>query len=91
MKGGRLKIFQSVKVREGSLDAAIIAARLFAEKKKKPIDFGKFDFITDAVNLQKLFAFAQEAGDGLFRIDCERVGNTVLLTRCTIYYILIVF
>jgi hypothetical protein len=31
--------------------------------------------------LQKLFAFAQEAGEGLFRIDCERVGKTVLLTR----------
>lgn len=36
---------------------------------------------SDAVNLQKLFAFAQEAGDGLFRIDCERVGKTVLLSR----------
>ena len=40
----------------------------------------KFNTI-DAVNLQKLFAFAQEAGEGLFRIDCERVGKTVLLSR----------
>jgi hypothetical protein len=48
---------------------------------KKPVNFNEYDFITDAVNLQKLFAFCQEAGDGLFRIDCERVGKTVLLSR----------
>ncbi|RCN25602.1 hypothetical protein ANCCAN_28684 [Ancylostoma caninum] len=48
-----------LKVRDGSLDAAIIAAKLLSEKKKKPINFGQFDFITDAVNLQKLFAFCQ--------------------------------
>lgn len=41
------------------MDAAIIAAKLLADKKRKPIDFGQFDFITDAVNLQKLFAFCQ--------------------------------
>ncbi|CAI4230968.1 unnamed protein product [Auanema sp. JU1783] len=70
-----------LKVPDGSLDAAIIAARLLADKKKKPIDFNQFQFITDAVNLQKIFAFAQEAGDGLFRIDCERVGKTVIMTR----------
>ncbi|KIH57902.1 hypothetical protein ANCDUO_11902 [Ancylostoma duodenale] len=70
-----------LKVRDGSLDAAIIAAKLLSEKKKKPINFGQFDFITDAVNLQKLFAFCQEAGEGLFRIDCERVGKTCILTR----------
>ncbi|CAO4365659.1 Protein CBG02620 [Caenorhabditis briggsae] len=70
-----------MKVREGSLDAIIIAARLLSEKKKKPIDFSQFHFITDAINLQKIFAFCNEAGEGLFRIDCERVGKTVLLTR----------
>ncbi|KAK6735903.1 hypothetical protein RB195_018889 [Necator americanus] len=70
-----------LKVRDGSLDAAIIAAKLLSEKKKKPINFGQFDFITDAVNLQKLFAFCQEAGEGLFRIDCERIGKTCILTR----------
>lgn len=52
-------IFRIFQVREGSLDAAIIAAKMLADKKKKPIDFSKFDFITDAVNLQKMFAFAQ--------------------------------
>ncbi|CAJ0587171.1 unnamed protein product, partial [Mesorhabditis spiculigera] len=70
-----------MKIKQGSLDSAILAAKLFAEKRKKPIDFGQYQFITDAVNLQKLFAFAQEAGDGLFRIDCERVGKTILLNR----------
>ncbi|CAD6197702.1 unnamed protein product [Caenorhabditis auriculariae] len=70
-----------MKVRKGSLDAMIIAAKLLSEKKKKPLDFSQFHFITDAVNLQKIFAFCQEAGEGLFRIDCERVGQTVLLTR----------
>lgn len=70
-----------LKVRDGSMDAAIIAAKLLADKKRKPIDFGQFDFITDAVNLQKLFAFCQEAGEGLFRIDCERVGKTCILSR----------
>lgn len=52
-----------------------------SEKKKKSINFNDYDFITDSINLQKLFAFAQEAGEGLFRIDCERVGKTVLLSR----------
>ncbi|PAV82254.1 hypothetical protein WR25_24510 [Diploscapter pachys] len=70
-----------MKVKNGSLDPLIIAARLLSEKKKKPIDFSQYHFITDAVNLQKIFAFAQEAGDGLFRIDCERVGDTVLFSR----------
>lgn len=68
-------------VRDGPLDTAILAARHLTSKTKKPINFNEFDFITDAVNLQKLFAFAQEAGDGLFRIDVERIGKTVLLTR----------
>ncbi|CAJ0932016.1 unnamed protein product, partial [Mesorhabditis belari] len=70
-----------MKIKKGSLDPVILAAKLFAEKRKKPVDFGQYHFITDAVNLQKLFAFAQEAGDGLFRIDCERVGRTILLNR----------
>uniref|UniRef100_A0A915AJK5 Uncharacterized protein n=1 Tax=Parascaris univalens TaxID=6257 RepID=A0A915AJK5_PARUN len=70
-----------LKVRDGPLDTAILAARHLTSKTKKPINFNEFDFITDAVNLQKLFAFAQEAGDGLFRIDVERIGKTVLLTR----------
>ncbi|CAD5211656.1 unnamed protein product [Bursaphelenchus okinawaensis] len=70
-----------LKVKDGPLDTAILAARFISEKKKKPINFDEYDFITDAVNLQKLFAFAQEAGEGLFRIDCERVGKTVLMTR----------
>ncbi|KAK6735909.1 hypothetical protein RB195_018889 [Necator americanus] len=54
-----------LKVRDGSLDAAIIAAKLLSEKKKKPINFGQFDFITDAVNLQKLFAFCQKVKNPL--------------------------
>ncbi|KAI1720054.1 hypothetical protein DdX_05423 [Ditylenchus destructor] len=70
-----------LKVRNGSLDSLVLAAKLLGTKRKKEINFDEFDFITDAVNLQKLFAFAQEAGEGLFRIDCERVGKTVLLTR----------
>uniref|UniRef100_A0A7E4UQ42 RNA_ligase domain-containing protein n=1 Tax=Panagrellus redivivus TaxID=6233 RepID=A0A7E4UQ42_PANRE len=69
------------KVPQGPLDPIILAARHLSQKRKKPINFDEFDFITDSINLQKLFAFAQEAGDGLFRIDCERVGKTVLLTR----------
>jgi len=69
------------KVRNGSLDPMILAAKLLGEKRKKAIDFDSYDFITDAVNLQKFFAFAQEAGEGLFRIDCERVGKTALLSR----------
>lgn len=63
------------------VDPLILTAKAFGEKKKKPINFDEFDFITDAVNLQKLFAFANEAGDGLFRVDCERIGTTVLLMR----------
>ncbi|VDD93463.1 unnamed protein product [Enterobius vermicularis] len=70
-----------MKLRDGPLDSAILAARHATEKSRKPINFNDYDFITDAVNLQKLFAFAQEAGDGLFRIDVERVGKTVLLNR----------
>jgi len=70
-----------LKVKNGSLDAAILAAKLLTSKSKKPVNFNDFDFITDAINLQKLFAFAQEAGEGLFRIDCERVGKTVLMSR----------
>lgn len=68
-------------VPNGPLDSAVLAARQLTAKSKKPINFNDYDFITDAVNLQKLFAFAQEAGDGLFRIDCERIGKTVFLTR----------
>jgi hypothetical protein len=63
------------------LDPIVLAAKTLGEKKKKPINFDDYDFITDSINLQKLFAFAQEAGEGLFRIDCERVGKTVLLSR----------
>lgn len=70
-----------MKLRDGPLDSAVLAARQATEKSRKPINFNDYDFITDAVNLQKLFAFAQEAGDGLFRIDVERVGKTVLLNR----------
>ncbi|KAE9549901.1 hypothetical protein FO519_006885 [Halicephalobus sp. NKZ332] len=70
-----------LKLNEGSLDPVVFAARHMAQKRKKEINFDEFDFVTDAVNLQKLFAFAQEAGEGLFRIDCERVGKTVFLSR----------
>ncbi|CAK5081505.1 unnamed protein product [Meloidogyne enterolobii] len=103
-----------MKVKDGQLDAAILAAKLCSanNKKKTEINFDDYDIITDflhslrlyyiskylllikifkkifsqkyyldAINLQKLFAFGQEAGDGLFRIDCERVGKTVLLSR----------
>lgn len=70
-----------LKIRNGSLDSLILAAKHFSVKRKKEINFDEFDFITDAINLQKLFAFAQEAGEGLFRIDCERVGKTVLMNR----------
>ncbi|MCP9261727.1 hypothetical protein DINM_005059 [Dirofilaria immitis] len=70
-----------LKIPTGSLDTAILAARHITAKANKPINFNDYNFITDAVNLQKLFAFAQEAGDGLFRIDVERIGKTVLLTR----------
>ncbi|VDK85014.1 unnamed protein product [Litomosoides sigmodontis] len=87
--GGKLKQDHGVviydvnhlKIPTGSLDTAILAARHITAKTKKPINFNDYNFITDAVNLQKLFAFAQEAGDGLFRIDAERVGKTILLTR----------
>uniref|UniRef100_A0A914URQ9 Decapping nuclease n=1 Tax=Plectus sambesii TaxID=2011161 RepID=A0A914URQ9_9BILA len=87
--GGRLRQDEGVviydlnhfKVPTGPLDPMILAAKQTAEKQKKPIDFSQYDFITDAVNLQKLFAFCQEAGDGLFRIDCERVGKTILMSR----------
>ncbi|MFH4983943.1 hypothetical protein AB6A40_010652 [Gnathostoma spinigerum] len=74
-------LIRIIQVRDGSLDTAILAAHHLAQKTKKELNFGEFDFITDAVNLQKLFAFAQEAGDGLFRIDVERVGKTILLSR----------
>ncbi|KAF7637816.1 hypothetical protein Mgra_00002790 [Meloidogyne graminicola] len=72
-----------MKVKDGQLDTAILAAKLCSSnnKKKQEINFDDYDVITDAINLQKLFAFGQEAGDGLFRIDCERVGKTVLLSR----------
>ncbi|VDO69716.1 unnamed protein product [Onchocerca flexuosa] len=70
-----------LKIPTGPLDTAILAAHYATAKAKKPINFNDYNFITDAVNLQKLFAFAQEAGDGLFRIDAERIGKTVLLTR----------
>ncbi|VDN04038.1 unnamed protein product [Thelazia callipaeda] len=70
-----------LKVPTGSLDTMILAAQHLTEKAEKPINFDDYDFITDAVNLQKLFAFAQEAGDGLFRIDVERVGKTILFAR----------
>ena len=70
-----------LKMRNGQLDAAILAAKHYSASKKKEINFDDYDIVTDVVNLQKLFAFAQEAGDGLFRIDCERVGKTVLLSR----------
>jgi len=87
--GGRLPADRGVivydwnhlKVKNGALDTAILAAKHLTAKKKKEINFDEYDFITDSVNLQKLFAFAQEAGEGLFRIDAERVGKTVLLTR----------
>ncbi|KAL3095633.1 hypothetical protein niasHT_024459 [Heterodera trifolii] len=87
--GGRLKqdggvVIYNVnhlKVRDGQLDSAILAAKLFGIKAKKEINFDEFDIITDAINLQKIFAFAQEAGEGLFRIDCERVGKTMLMSR----------
>ncbi|KJH42301.1 hypothetical protein DICVIV_11720 [Dictyocaulus viviparus] len=48
-----------LKVPAGSLDAVIISTKLLADKKRKPIDFSQYHFITDAVNLQKLFAFCQ--------------------------------
>jgi hypothetical protein len=58
-------VFPYVQVKNGSMDAAILATKLLSSKSKKPINFGEYDFITDAINLQKLFAFAQEAGDGM--------------------------
>uniref|UniRef100_A0AC35TYM7 RNA_ligase domain-containing protein n=1 Tax=Rhabditophanes sp. KR3021 TaxID=114890 RepID=A0AC35TYM7_9BILA len=70
-----------LKCPQGPLDPIILASKHLSEKRKKPINFDDYDFITDAVNLQKIFAFAQEAGEGLFRIDCERVGKTVLMSR----------
>uniref|UniRef100_A0A915CSM0 Uncharacterized protein n=1 Tax=Ditylenchus dipsaci TaxID=166011 RepID=A0A915CSM0_9BILA len=71
-----------LKVKDGTLDPLILAARHLGVQRKKEINFDEYDFITDSVNLQKLFAFAQEAGEGkTFRIDCERVGKTVLLSR----------
>uniref|UniRef100_A0AC34PZP8 Uncharacterized protein n=1 Tax=Panagrolaimus sp. JU765 TaxID=591449 RepID=A0AC34PZP8_9BILA len=88
-RGGRLNQDAGVliydvnhlKLNDGSLDPVILAARHCVQKRKKEINFDEYDFVTDAVNLQKLFAFAQEAGEGLFRIDCERVGKTVFLSR----------
>jgi hypothetical protein len=80
-RGVLLYNVNNLKVRNGPLDPMILAAKHAASKGKKEINFDEYDFITDAVNLQKIFAFAQEAGEGLFRIDCERVGKTVLLNR----------
>jgi hypothetical protein len=37
-------------VKNGSLDPLILAAKTLGEKKKKPINFDEFDFITDAVS-----------------------------------------
>ncbi|KAH7727414.1 Protein C29F5.1 [Aphelenchoides avenae] len=71
----------NLKVPDGPLDSLILATKHLSEKTKKPVNFDEFDFITDAINLQKIFAFAQEAGEGLFRVDCERVGKTILLNR----------
>lgn len=48
---------------------------------KEPIDFQEFDLITDAINLQKIFAFCKGDSEGLFRIDLERIGDTIVATR----------
>lgn len=87
--GGRLRQDEGVVIYDlnhfkspaGPLDPLILSAKFISEKQKKTIDFSQYDIITDAVNLQKIFAFCQEAGDGLFRIDCERVGKTILMSR----------
>lgn len=49
---------------------------------KEEIDFQEFDVITDAINLQKLFAFCKGEQEGLFRIDLECIGNTIIAGRC---------
>lgn len=94
-KGGRLKLDEGymlydvnhLKVPQAPMDPIFLAIKHLNEKEEQPeMDFQQFDFITDAINLQKLFAFAKAeteegGGGGMFRIDLERVGRTIIANR----------
>lgn len=89
--GGKLKHDQGVlmydvnhaKLPKHPVDPLILVTKMFAESAGQPTpDFQKYDIITDSLNLQKLFAFCVGGNEGLFRIDFERVGNTLVALRC---------
>lgn len=67
----------------GPMDPLFQAVRLVNKKLNKPEpDFQQYDLITDCVNLQKIFAFCKgDEEGGMFRIDLERVGQTVIASR----------
>jgi len=94
--GGRLRLDEGyllydvnhLKVPQAPMDPIFLAVKRLHEIEEIPeMDFQQFDFVTDSLNLQKLFAFAKAmseeegGGGGMFRIDLERVGRTILMTR----------
>lgn len=66
----------------GAMDPLFQACKVTAQKQNKEINFQEFDFVTDCINLQKIFVFCKgDEEGGLFRIDLERVGNTIIASR----------
>jgi len=95
-KGGRLRQDEGyllydvnhLKVPAAPMDPIFLCLKYLHEQEGKPeMNFQEFDFITDSINLQKIFAFAKAVSDeeggggGMFRIDLERVGRTILMNR----------
>lgn len=63
------------------LDPIFLTLKTLNDSETAPVNFQQFDLVTDAINLVKLFAFAKGAGGGMFRIDLERIGRTIIATR----------
>ncbi|CDW53962.1 hypothetical protein TTRE_0000223101 [Trichuris trichiura] len=64
------------------MEALFHSAFVEASRTGKSFDLKQFDLVTDCINLQKLFTFCKgEDACGFFRIDLERIGETILATR----------
>jgi len=63
------------------MDPMFLALKTIGGSDNSDFNFQQFDLITDSINLVKLFAFSKGAGGGMFRIDLERLGRTIIASR----------
>lgn len=65
------------------MDPLFKSVELCSILENRPINFRKYDIVTDRNNLRKLFNFCvrYEALEKSFRIDVQRIGDVVVLIR----------